>query len=212
MRPEGKTNFRLLRKSGVLLILLYASISACLYSRLPPSRSQGGVTPRAWTAFSHKVHEEALKENRFQCTDCHLYDLAYMQRDEKINEEITREITQAGMESCHFCHIEHPREVKLSLKCLDCHADIRPIRPENHRASWKSSHGARVAQNKLACANCHSSRFCVKCHMRRDEADRSFHKGVALVSHPIEARADPVRCQRCHQLNWCTRCHKSGRF
>jgi len=212
MRSGGNKKDCRLRKSGVLMLLLCASISACLYSRQPAFRSPGEQTPRAWTAFSHRVHEEALKENRFQCTDCHLYDLAYLQRDPKINEAVTRAITKAGMESCHFCHIEQPKQVKRSLKCLDCHADIRPIRPENHRAGWKVSHGDKMAQKELACDNCHSSRFCVKCHMRRDEADRSFHTGVALVSHPIEARADPVRCQRCHQLNWCTRCHKSGKF
>jgi hypothetical protein len=212
MRQSGKTNRRRLRKSGALLLLVCGSISACFYPPVTTSLAPGGTAPKASSAFVHKVHEEVLKQEKFQCTDCHLYDLAYMARDKAINQEISRALTRAGTESCHFCHIKHPKQVKVSLKCLDCHADIRPLRPENHRANWISSHSPKVAQNELACANCHSSRFCVKCHMRRDEADRSFHTGVAIVSHPIEARADPVRCQRCHQLSWCTRCHKSGRF
>lgn len=212
MNPWRKPAIRRLGTLIALLLLTCGSVAACLYPRLPASRLAGEQAPKAWTAFSHKTHEEVLEKNRFRCTDCHLYDLAYMQRDKKINEEITRAVTRAGAQSCHFCHIENPDEIKVSLKCLDCHADIRPIRPANHRAGWESSHGPRIAQAEVDCSSCHSSRFCVKCHMRRDEADRSFHTGSALLSHPIEARADPVRCQRCHQFNWCTRCHKSGRF
>jgi len=212
MNAWAKPGIRRIRESTALLLFFLGSIASCLYPRLPPSRLAGEQAPKAWTVFSHKIHKEVLEEQRFRCTDCHLYDLAYMQRDKKINEEITKAVTRAGAQSCHFCHIEHPEKTKKALKCLECHADIRPIRPANHRAGWNSSHGPRIAQNDVDCSSCHSSRFCVKCHMRRDEADRSFHTGVALVSHPIEARADPVRCQRCHQFNWCTRCHKSGRF
>ena len=212
MKPWGRYGIRPARESVALALLLCGTITACLYPSLPPSRVEGEQAPKAWVAFSHKIHEEVLEKDRFQCTDCHLYDLAYMQRDEAINREITKAVTRAGAESCHFCHIEHPEKTKRPLKCLECHADIRAIRPENHGAGWRSSHGPRIARNDVDCSSCHSSRFCVKCHMRRDEADRSFHTGVALVTHPIEARSNPVQCQKCHQFNWCTRCHKSGRF
>jgi hypothetical protein len=198
--------------AGIVLLAVCAALTACFYPPEAGPRQAGRVAPQASSAFIHKVHEEVLKQNEFKCTDCHLYDLAFLARNEEINEEVARVLTRAGMESCHFCHREHPERVKAALKCIDCHADIRPIRPANHRAGWESSHGPMVAQNELACSNCHSSRFCVKCHMRRDEADRAFHTGVAIVSHPIEARADPTRCQKCHQISWCTRCHKSGRF
>lgn len=212
MSRREKYTIRRLCTSGALLFLLCGSIAACLYPPVTGSRAPGEEAPQALSAFVHKTHEEALKKEQFHCTDCHLYDLAYMARDEAINKDITKALTRAGMESCHFCHRERPERAKVALKCLDCHVDLLPILPANHRAGWRGSHGTRIAQSDVACSQCHSNRFCVRCHTRRDEADRAYHTGSAIVSHPIEARADPVSCQRCHNMAWCKRCHKSGRF
>ena len=194
---------------GLLLLIASGLVFACFY---PKTRESGQGVPKASRAFSHKDHEETLKKYRFRCTDCHLYDLAYLERDEKIRDEISKAITRAGLESCHFCHVKHPERVEAALKCLDCHADIRPIRPMDHRAGWKATHGTRIALSEVACSQCHSNRFCVQCHTRRDQADRNYHKGSIIVSHPIEARMDPARCQKCHQPAYCTRCHQFGRF
>ncbi|MEW6441536.1 MAG: hypothetical protein AB1640_11440 [bacterium] len=189
---------------------------SCLYPFPPPepgpTRDREGTGVPMSAVFSHKEHETTLVENKLRCTDCHLYDLAYLQRDRQINEEITRALTQAGQESCHFCHVKEPEGIRVSLKCLDCHADIRPIRPRDHTAGWKSAHGARIELSETACSQCHSNRYCLRCHTRRDEAERSYHRGSALLSHPIEARADPGQCRACHQASYCTRCHRSGRF
>ena len=203
---------RRLAKGGTVLLLVCVSLSACFYPQTTEPGVVGEKGPKASRAFVHKVHEEVLKRDEFKCTDCHLYDLAYLSRNREINEQVARVLTRAGAESCHFCHRYHPEKTKVALKCLDCHADIRPIRPANHRAGWRDSHGINVNGNDVACSQCHSNRFCVRCHTRRDQADRAYHTGSALLSHPIEARADPVRCQKCHQISWCTRCHKSGRF
>ena len=202
------------RRKGFHLPLALCLIAACLYPPPPePGLTTGrGLGIRLASVFSHKDHKETLKEHQLLCTDCHLYDLAYLQRDRQINQEITKAITRAGFESCHFCHIQHPERVKVSLKCLDCHADIRPIQPKDHRAGWESSHGTKVSLSKTECSQCHSNRFCVRCHSRRDEAERNYHMGSALLSHPIEARADPAKCQKCHQASYCTRCHQFGRF
>ena len=199
------------RKTGPLLACM-AVLAACLYS-YPEDHSSGDRRgPKPSRAFSHKVHEGVLQQNHFHCTDCHLYDLAYMERDKKINEELTRAITRAGMESCHFCHLKHPEQVPVALKCVDCHADIRPIMPADHRAGWKTTHAQKIATSEVACAQCHSNRFCVKCHSRRDEADRVYHTGSAIVTHPTEARVDPAKCQKCHSSSYCVRCHQYGRF
>jgi len=211
MGPWRKADIRRLRLA-IIFLVVYGSFFACFYPPERGSREPGQEAPKASSAFVHKIHEKVLDQDEFKCTDCHLYDLAYMSRDKVINEEITRALTRAGMESCHFCHREHPERTKVSLKCLDCHVDIQPIRPVNHRAGWRDSHGNRIAENDMACSQCHSNRFCVQCHARRDEASRAYHTGSALLSHPIEARADPTKCQKCHQAAYCTRCHKFGRF
>jgi hypothetical protein len=187
-------------------------LTACLYPSPKDSLPGEKQAPKPSSVFSHKVHEDILKQYHFHCTDCHLYDLAYKERDKKINEELTRAITRAGMESCHFCHTTHTEQVKVALKCVACHADIRPIIPADHRAGWKTTHANKIALSKVSCTQCHSNRFCVKCHSRRDEADRVYHTGAAIVSHPIEARVDPAKCQKCHTSAYCVRCHKSGRF
>jgi len=197
---------------GILFSVACGLVLACLYPAPREPYLSGGGAPKASHAFSHKIHEETLKKYRFRCTDCHLYNLAYMESDKQINEAVTRAIKRAGMESCHFCHVKHPEETGKPLKCLDCHADIRPIRPKSHRAAWRITHGTRTGQTEVACSQCHSNRFCVQCHARRDRADRSYHKGSILMTHPIEARADPSTCRKCHQPSYCTRCHRFGRF
>jgi len=199
-------------RSWMILVPVVFSFLHCLY---PPARDSSRTeegTSSAARVFAHRKHEETLKKEQFHCTDCHLYNLAYLERDKKINEAVTRVLTRAGKESCHFCHRDNPERTKTRLKCIDCHADIRPIRPADHRAGWQKSHGSQVDLGAVACNQCHSPRFCIECHTRRDEADRKFHTGSAIMTHPIEARANPARCQACHHPSYCLRCHKTGRF
>jgi len=194
------------------LLLVAVLFLHCLYPSIRESGPPGGSPVQASQAFSHSKHDEALKKESFKCTDCHLYDLAYIERDRKINEDLTRVLTQAGKESCHFCHRTNQEQAGVRLKCVDCHVDLRSIQPDNHRSGWQTSHGTQVALSEVSCDQCHSNRYCIECHTRRDEADRRFHTGVAIVTHPVEARANPGRCGACHHPSYCVRCHKTGRF
>jgi hypothetical protein len=209
MRDSGRTPSS---RAWLLLVPVAVLFLHCLYPSVRNAGRPGGTGLVSTQAFSHGKHDDALKKEGFKCTDCHLYELAYMERDRKINEDLTRALTRAGKESCHFCHRTNAERTGVRLKCVDCHVDLRSIRPENHRTGWQTSHGTQVALSEVSCDQCHSNRYCIECHTRRDEADRRFHTGVAIVTHPVEARADPARCQACHHPSYCLRCHKTGRF
>ena len=192
-----------------------AALLVLLPSCLRPPGMEGGEgrpasSRAAHKVFSHRSHEKTLTELRFLCTDCHLYNVAFREGDEKVVDRIAEAITRAGLESCHFCHRTRAAEIEAFLKCIECHGEISSIRPEDHRAGWERTHGSRVGNSEHDCSNCHSNRFCVRCHTRRDEASRSYHTGSAIVSHPIEARADPTLCGRCHSPAYCVRCHQRG--
>ena len=146
---------------------------------------------------------QALEASDLDCEDCHL----------SMEGDVTEEVSPQGRQSCHGCHVDEKVEAKSDIKCLSCHiGDMGAIVPSDHRAGWVSGHGSRVNLRRDSCSQCHSNRFCVQCHNRRDKADRVFHRGVALISHPLEARADPAQCGKCHTASFCIRCHQNKRF
>ena len=186
---------------GVLLGMLLAGCHGLQSSEAP---LEDGKRTEAHLAFSHDDHhDEAIDRRGLDCEDCHLL----------VEEELTEELSDTGRQSCHGCHIKGPEQVTTALKCMNCHgANMHVILPADHRPGWVSRHGTGIGLSKVACRECHSNRFCVRCHMRRDTADPAFHRGSALVTHPIQARADPSLCAKCHQASYCTRCHSAGRF
>ena len=200
------------KKAG-LALAVGSFVSACLlYPNHPKSSLSNKNIPTTSSFFRHKDHEEVLKKEKFRCTDCHLYDVEYLQREKKLNDELANSLTEAGMESCHYCHVKHPdRGGKNSLKCMNCHVDLLSIRPGDHTVGWKEAHGTSIELSKVACNQCHSNRSCVRCHMTRDPAAPVVHSGVMIVSHPVRARSNPNSCKTCHQPVFCVRCHR-GRF
>ena len=167
--------------------------------RLDPVE-QDQAPKEAWLSFTHEDHDKTFNQYNLDCEGCHSV----------IDGDLSKELSQAGKESCHLCHSQKSERLKKALKCFDCHLNMKAIQPADHRAGWATIHGTKVHLSEIECAQCHSNRSCVQCHSRRDKADRKFHRGSALMTHSIEARVDPVKCQQCHRVSYCNRCHQSG--
>jgi len=198
-RTRPKAGVQAACLAGACLLLL----AACNAVSRTGVLSSAGKPARPHQAFAHEEHDPALEEKGMDCELCHVLEAG----------DVTGELSEAGLRSCHTCHVEGPDRMHTGLRCVSCHrAGMLAILPADHRAGWVENHGTQIQVSRLACSQCHSNRFCVRCHTRRDEAERNFHKGPILSTHAMQARADPAQCQKCHKISYCTRCHRSGRF
>ncbi len=114
----------------------------------------------------------------------------------------------------------HPTEVTAPPVCSQCHTDWRGSM--DHTVDFDKRHGFTAAQNKQACALCHTEAFCSDCHANKEEIKPSDkfkdapgrmmpHRGDYLNQHKIDGRIDPASCLKCHgrQNNArCQVCHK----
>ena len=199
IRKKTNVIWRFLFLGGSCLLLL----AACRSALNPGDLFKDGHRSKPHEYFSHDHHDEALDAKNMACEECHL----------SAEGDITEEVSLQGRQSCHDCHADLQSGSGKKLKCLSCHAaDMGAIMPSDHRTGWVSGHGSRVNLSQKKCTQCHSNRYCVQCHVRRGEADRTFHRGTALISHPLEARTNPAQCRNCHTADYCIRCHQHQRF
>jgi len=201
MRGTERPPRRPLSAGGLLVLLL----AACHLPSGGGDLPAGGGLNEPHRAFTHEQHGSALDAPGFDCERCHV----------TVEEELTEEVSPQGRQSCHVCHregAERAKGAKAASRCGTCHTDLRSVVPASHGAGWVNDHGTRMNGGEAACSPCHSNRFCVRCHSRRDPAERVFHRGNVLMTHPVEARADPGQCQRCHRADLCVRCHSRKAF
>ena len=141
--------------SGLLLVL-----SACHGLPQKAEILQPDELKEPYQGFKHCNHDKTLKEDRYQCADCHLM------AGEKASDQLSLE----GRGTCHDCHVLNPKKGRTRLKCSDCHFDLNSIKPTDHLSDWRSTHGSLISLSKVECSQCHSGRFCAACHNGHDAA------------------------------------------
>lgn len=152
---------------------------------LKPGRSSG----RSGVAIRHEVCAASGA-----CQSCHAA-VAHGGRTDWAGESV--------MEDCTSCHVSSG----ASVACDSCHKG-KLVTERLKRGPWQVTHGPRWRSahgmgDLKACATCHESAYCARCH------------GVA-VPHPDDfggahgdtAKADRDSCMRCHrQEAFCDSCH-----
>lgn len=108
--------------------------------------------------------------------------------------------------NCLFCHTGKADTLANSTFCKGCHKLTMP-HPEDG-GEEKFAHSKAFADKKLkkaTCQNCHSQRFCDKCHHKQSVAGKQwmyYHPGVV---HKEGAEG----CFQCHKETECSQCHVS---
>ena len=192
-----------MRRPALLPALLLAVVAACatgfLREPLRPAET-----------FSHAAHEDVVQGLGFSCTVCHPFTIDVLEADPERAADVSRALMVPGKEACHFCHKDAGAPVATIRRCTLCHEDIRPLRPTDHGPRWSDDHGLRARLGADSCRDCHREADCVRCHLRRDVAQRDAHPPTWRSFHAVEARLEAGRCQRCHVASTCVRCLERG--
>lgn len=106
-----------------------------------------------------------------------------------------------------YCSMCHQPEF-----CSECHRGRKrkdgtrgkPVVPVDHRqVAWRGAHGTLFLAQRGACASCHESPSCTRCHRTVMP-----HPVDWLGSHAQAGRADPKDCDVCHtDRRRCQECH-----
>ena len=123
-------------------------------------------------------------------------------------ESFRTEHSEAAAESgakCFACHQNVTPSVGVKNQCLNCH---QVMRPASHTARWRDDiHGKFAAIDRLSCATCHGTDYCIRCH---NELPRS-HQPLPLFkggAHAQLAMLNQRACLTCHTFeNTCAKCH-----
>jgi len=106
-----------------------------------------------------------------------------------------KEALHDGTDRCFACH-------DFGLKfCDDCHGK----KPASHYpvARWRAVHATAARTESRACAACHRTAFCQKCHVN--------HENGWMQTHPAFVdQHGTTSCTECHSASWCSYCHTSG--
>ncbi|MBU0507788.1 hypothetical protein KKH27_02980 [bacterium] len=141
--------------------------------------------------FSHQRHVEAGK---LECAVCHA-DLDAPLAEGKIGN-------YPGMAECMDCHAAR----RVKNECMTCHLATEDLIPLDHKLDWINHHGV-AANTEAACAQCHKSDDCQKCH----SGDPVFmpHPRNYMSRHGQDAHLSDVSCSVCHdERDFCTSCHR----
>jgi hypothetical protein len=127
-----------------------------------------------------------------------------------------RQASEPGAK-CSICHLNVSTAASALLsapspsganQCISCH---QVMKPASHTARWRDDvHGKIAAMDRQACATCHATETCVRCH---NQTPRS-HTPLAFFAaggHARPAMLDQRSCMTCHTFeNTCAACHIRG--
>lgn len=164
------------------------SRTACLSCHA--EAAQPGVVERSGLRISHI----ACAAPPAKCASCH---------GVSSHGEAVRWGGQPDMESCVACH----RSERAPVACDTCH-EGRLQTERLRRGVWRITHGpewqsTHAMGSYSACATCHGSGFCIKCHNVPVPHPASFGSG-----HGSFAKLEDSRCDGCHSsASFCNDCH-----
>jgi len=96
------------------------------------------------------------------------------------------------------------------MECKTCHLPGEELKPDDHNAMWKQTHGIASASANANCAMCHQSGTkldCQACH--QGDAVINPHPRNYMSSHGQDAHMSDMRCGTCHeQRSFCLDCHR----
>jgi nitrate/TMAO reductase-like tetraheme cytochrome c subunit len=127
------------------------------------------------------------------CTDCHSRvahgDSVKWPREYDMFECVPCHMAAAVSVECDLCHTERSREERVRTGSFAL----------THASEWEKTHGMG---DPLACAACHPSDKCIKCH-----GAGVPHTAAFAISHSDVAVRDDARCSSCHTERFCDDCH-----
>jgi len=182
------------------------------YLQLRGGSGQATAAANVRGKFDHERHEAALGKLDVTCVDCHRFDLLIDTANDELARDLDGRALFGGTGSCHFCHVQSTTRVGTAPgECRTCHADLKPLRPEDHDLSWDRVHARMAQTDPVSCETCHRQSECISCHQSRNTIETRVHERNFRFFHSAEVRANPMKCGSCHRQDYCIRCHQRGK-
>ena len=134
----------------------------------------------------------------------HRVDVKPPFHDERFRKNHAEAAGEPGAK-CYACHPGVAPRTTAREACIDCH---QVMQPASHGLRWRDNiHGKYAALDRHACATCHRTDYCVRCHnqLPRSHEPLAFFRAGA---HRNLAMLDQRACMTCHTFeNNCGQCH-----
>jgi hypothetical protein len=196
--------------------------TTCHYS-IPRSTSLSDLSlPRMLDCVGcHDTSRSIAAEFRMSnCTTCHADTVQGMNEPSSHTRNVKpafhtesfrlrhTEEASAPDAKCFVCHQNVVPSLEAKNQCISCHVVMKPA---SHTARWKDDiHGQYVSLDRTACATCHTSDYCSRCHneLPRSHVPLPIFKGGG---HAYAAMLNIKSCLTCHTFqNTCIECHTRG--